>query len=97
MRVCREGLECFVKQFRGLLGQAGWEKEEPSVAVVAARARVLLESHIALKDVQRADLYACRSLLQSALRGCELVYKDSEHRAMLAALLQQAEEQYAAL
>lgn len=93
----RESLECLVKQFRGLIGQAGWEKEEESVAFVAERAGALLRAHAPLADLKKADLYAARSLLRSALRGCDAVYKDSVHRRALALLLEQAEGQYAAL
>jgi hypothetical protein len=55
----------------------------------------LIEAH-AFKDVKKTDWYACKMLLQSALRKMEVNFKDSAAAEEVRAMIVDAEEKYKA-
>ena len=73
----RAVVDCRVKQFRAMTNEPNWEKEAGSVAAVLACAAQLAEAHDPQAHghvVGKADVYACKSLLQSAQRRLDVVF-----------------------
>jgi hypothetical protein len=81
-------IECRVRQFRTLLNEPAWEKFENKVAALTKSAHALAAVHFT-KAASKADLYACASLLNSALRKISVLFADSSDHQEVSSLMQQ--------
>jgi len=81
-------LGCRVRQFRGLLNEPSWEKHEHKMAALAKSAHSLAAIHFT-KAATKADLYACASMLNSALRKISILFADSPEHTQVTTLVQQ--------
>jgi hypothetical protein len=89
----REIRDCRTKQLRALTTQPQWDKELPRCVEVAAVAKVLVDAH-RRPGVRRAELYATRSLLQSALRKAAALYADEAPCTQLRSLEEEVGRAY---
>jgi hypothetical protein len=98
----RLGLECRVKEFRGYTTANNWEKELVSVTNVAEKAKIFVSVHTTLVSqaaklqldikLEKSDWYSCKSLLQTALRGIAVNYRDSDAYHQVNELIQEVEK-----
>ena len=102
MKKFRLGLECRVKEFRGYTTANNWEKELVSVTNVAEKAKIFVSVHTTLVSqaaklqldikLEKSDWYSCKSLLQTALRGIAINYRDSDAYHQVNELIQEVEK-----
>jgi hypothetical protein len=66
------------KQFRALITIPKWEKEEEGCINIAKTANEFFLPSLAFSSLTKSDIYACRSLLQTALKKIEINYEVSD-------------------
>eukprot|EP01034_Spumella_vulgaris_P023131 gene23131-29324_t len=86
-------LEARLKQCRCWIAEPSWEKFANKVEEMRVVLVQLIEAH-QFKDVKKTDWYACKSLLQSALRKMEVNFKTSHAAEEVRGMIAAAEESY---
>ena len=81
-------LACRVRQFRGLLNEVGWEKHLEKVTGLVKSAKALYAVHDTAA-ASKTDLYACRSMLQTARAKVVVLFSDSAEYSLLNELIDQ--------
>lgn len=81
-------LECRVKQYRTLINEPRWEKEEGTVARIVSAAKVLVAVH-STTAASNDNIFECNSLLLSTQRKINELFTNTTHSSDLGELLRE--------
>lgn len=77
-----------------MLNNLGWEKIEESVKNIVDCSVSLVHIYTSYEHITKVDLYTCKTLLQIALRGVEVLYKETDFYTKILNLITNIDDKY---